>query len=206
MEGDTKIELTEKEKEFVAKIAELEQAKENMTSEIIELRKRKETEAAPQIKEEPNKVTDTVDPKKVVLEVLTQREQEQVKKNFEQAKEDIKKIIRDLSPDVDQGGILFTRFERELSKFKMDDLTTKEDFIERFKEAYRLMDTTRKSGNKVDFYAGADMKGADVKVEDGSQLSAKEMGLVQELGWTKEQYLKQKSKRPTYIATLLRYR
>lgn len=200
---DDKVELTEREKELIDKVSLLEQDKTNLVGELTELRKKKEPITEP--KETPTPVV-APDPKEVVLSVLAEKEQEQVKANFELAKEELKRTVKELSPDVDAGGILFSKFERELSKFNMSGLKSKEDFLARFGEAFRLMTQTSSQPTKVNFYNGATQNnGTEVKADDGASLDVSEQKLIEQVGWTKEKYLATKAKKPAYVSSLLKY-
>lgn len=200
---ENEVELTDREKELIDKVSLLEQDKTNLVGELTELRKKKEPPQEP--KETPTSVVVT-DPKEVVLSVLAEKEQEQVKANFDLAKEELKRTVKELSPDTDAGGILFSKFERELSKFNMSGLKTKEDFLARFGEAYRLMSQTSSQPTKVNFYNGATQQnGADAKADDGASLDANEQKLMEQVGWSKEKYLATKAKKPAYVASLLKY-
>jgi predicted 3-demethylubiquinone-9 3-methyltransferase (glyoxalase superfamily) len=203
MEDENKEVLTEREKELIDRVANLEQDKANLTGELIETRKKRE----PQEQKETPVIAPNTDPKDVVLQVLAERDNEQVKINLEQAKEELKRTVRELSPDVDQGGILFAKFEKELNKFNLTNLKTKEQFAERFSEAFKLMSNTSDKPTKINYYNGTnDNSGSDAKADDGGTLGASEQKLIHELGWTKDKYLSVKSKKPHYVASLLKYR
>jgi hypothetical protein len=199
---ENQVELSEREKELIDKLALRDQDVANVTAELIELRKKREPQ---EVKETP--VAPVVaDPRETVLSVLAEKEQEQVKANLESAKLEFKRTVRELSPDVDQGGLLSNKFEAELSKFNLTGLKTKEDFMARMSEAYRLMSTPKPADTKVNLYNGIATPGADVPLANDGSLGALEMKIIQEIGWTKEKYLAEKAKRPHYVASLLKYR
>jgi hypothetical protein len=199
---ENQVELSEREKELIDKLAMRDQDVANVTAELIELRKKREPQ---EVKETP--VAPVVaDPRETVLSVLAEKEQEQVKANLEAAKLEFKRTVRELSPDVDQGGLLSNKFEAELSKFNLSGLKTKEEFMARMGEAYRLMSIPKPAESKVNLYNGVTAPGADVPLANDGSLGALEMKIIQEIGWTKEKYLAEKAKRPHYVASLLKYR
>lgn len=197
--------ITEREKELIEKVANLEQDKANLVGELTETRSKKQLaeQELEKTKGTP-KTSLEKDPRQVVEEVLREKENEIAKSNLELAREEFLRNNQEFSPDVDKGGILYSKFEKELSKFNLAGLKTKEEYIARMSEARRLMDTDKPT--KKDFYAGAtDLRGTNAKEVDGDSLGASEIRLIQEQNWTKERYLQVKAKRPQYVASLLKY-
>jgi len=210
MEQDNE-QMTDREKELIEKLAKAEQDKANLVSEITETRKSRQEEAAEKeaLKKELEKSTagdQGKDTEEVVRSILSREKQEVVKKNLETAKEEFKKNFKEFSPDTDAGGILFSKFERELAKFNLSGLETKEEFAARMNDAYRLI-SNGKQPTKVNFYTGHDeATGTDPKEVNADNLSSAELNLMKDIGWTKERYLKQKAKNPVYVENLLKYR
>lgn len=206
------MEMTEREKELALQLAEAEQAKANMTSELVEIRKQKQEEAAEKLrlKEELEKRSTVPDAGKatedVVHTVLAKEREKAAQRNLELAKEEFRRMNKEFSSDTDAGNLLFQKFEREFNKFNIQGLETKEEFAARMKDAYRLISNTTPD-NKVNFYTGTSNESAtDPKVVDTDNLSAAEVKLFTEMGWTKEKYLSHKAKKPAFVASLLRNR
>lgn len=201
--------------EAKARIAELEQAKQqaeqdkqNAVAELIEKRGKLQAteEELTRLKTEKDKQTPPTDnPEEVVNRILEQKSKETAKQSFEEAKEEIKKLYKEFDPATDAAGIVFSSFEKELSKFNFDGLKTKEEFVARLKEVYDFQNRKKSNTDKQNFYQGAPQNQNEVVVADTS-LTATEHRLLTETGWTKEKYLEVKSKRPHYVAQLLKLR
>lgn len=203
------------ESELAKKIAELESDKAKLVSEIqAERAKKQAAEEAKRLAEEelkkkevPAPTVDDSDPEKIVVRVLEKKEQEAAKTALEEAKADLKRMYNEFSQDTDAGGILFSKFENELSKFNLSGLRTKEQFLNRFKEVYEFMNRTKKSvDTKPNFHPGTPQFGSDAPAIDGATLSDAEMKVIQEQGITKERYLKIKEKHPNFVQSLLKNR
>lgn len=206
---DLGVELSEREKELVEKIANLEQDKANLVGEIQETRAQKiarEKELENFKKTLEGKET-TPDPEELVERVLSKKAQEESVKNFERAKNLFREQVKDFSKDVDQAGILFSKFEREMSKFNFNGLSTQEDYLARLREVYEFTNRSKQPDSKIDFYKGSPANlGSDPYVNDGASLTTAEAKLLKEMNLSKEQFLKIKAKRPHYVANLLKYR
>jgi hypothetical protein len=201
--------LTEREKELIEKIANLEQDKTNLVGEIQETRAQKivrEKEIA-DLKKSLETEGKESDPEALVERVLSKRAQESADSNFEKAKLAFKEQVKEFSKDVDQAGILFSKFEKEMSKFNFSGLSTHEDFLGRLKEVYEFTNRGKTQDNKLEYYKGSPANlGTDPHSNDGASLTAAESKLIKDLNWSKEQFMKVKVKRPTYVAQLLKYR
>lgn len=148
------------------------------------------------------------DPEKVFEELLDRKEQAEVKVNKEKALAEFKSSVREFSQESDQAGIVFSAFEKELKKFTLEGLKSKEDFSKRFKEVHEFMERKKPTTtNPVSFYPGSNRNiGSDPKDGDNANLSDVEHRVIKDMGWTIERYLKQKSARPHYVESLLKYR
>ena len=201
--------LSDREKELVEKIANLEQDKANLVGEIQETRAQKiarENELK-NFKETIVKKEDNSDPEQIVERVLSKRAQEASEKNFELAKSSFKEQVKEFSKDVDQAGILFSKFEREMSKFNFNGLNTQEDYLSRLREVYEFTNRGKQPDARIEFHKGSPSTlGTDPHSSDGANLSSAEAKLIKEMNLSKDQFLKIKAKRPHYVANLLKYR
>jgi hypothetical protein len=205
----TEEEYVQKEKEYQEKIAEGEQAKANLVEELKA--KREEARLA---KEELEKAKadkgtsdfNTTDPTKIVEEVLRKKDDEASKGALETAKAEMKRLYNEFSEDTDSAGLVFGKFEKELSKFNLSGLRTKEEYLERLNEVYEFMNRSKSKETQTQFYSGTRQPGSEHKTTDGANITDAEAKLMKELGMDKERFLKIKEKRPTYVATLLKYR
>lgn len=203
------IKKAEEEKaKLIETIANLEQDKANVVSELVAKREseRLAKEELERVKKEKGSDFNNTDPTEIVEKVLQKKEQEASQNAFELAKTELKRKYNEFSPETDSAGIVFKKFESEMSKFNFSGLRTKEEYANRLDEVYEHMNRTKHGDEKAQFYSGQRQSGSDTKTTDGSNLSDAESRLIRELGWDKERYLKQKEKRPAYIASLLKYR
>lgn len=200
----------EREKELVEKIANLEQDKANLVEEIKGERTKKQETAdrLVAVEEELKKAkgeanpTGEPDPEAVVNRVLAQKEQESAKAALEQATEDFKRAHNEFASESDPAGIVFSKFKKELSKYNLNGLKTKEEITERLKEVYSNMNRTEPEEPKPEFYQGTKPSGSDAPINDNATLSDGEVRLLKDFNLSKEQYLKIKEKRPAYVSSL----
>lgn len=189
--------------------AKAKKAQEAMTAELQAERQRRQA-AEDELKRTKGEQNPQMvkDPEKVFEELLSKKEEAEARANKERALAEFKSSVREFSTENDAAGIVFSAFEKELKKFNLDGLTTKEDFARRFKEVHEFMD--RKNTPQpvsVPFYQGTNRNiGSDPKDGDSANLSDVEHRLIKDMGWTIERYLKQKSIRPHYVESLLKYR
>lgn len=200
-------EFAQKEKEYQLKLAEEAQAKAGLVEEL-----KAEREAKRLAKEELEKTkarTDlnNTDPVEIVKKVLEEKEQEASKGAFESALTDLKKTYNEFSPETDTAGIAFKKFEAEMSKFNFSGLKTKEEYQARLKEVYEHMNRSKSTNDtNVNFYQGTKQFGSEHKTTDADTFSDAEVRLMRDFGWDKERFLKQKNKRPAFVASLLKLR
>lgn len=204
-----KDEAAERERQLVETIANLEQDKANVVSELVAKREserlaREELERIKGTQDPNNKSTD---PEEIVTRVLQRKEQEEAKIAFDEAKAELKRTYNEFAPETDTAGIVFGKFEKELSKFNFSGLKTKEEYRTRLKDVYDFMNREKKQEEaRPDLYKGTPQFGSDANVRGGDTLSDGEMKLIKDMGWDKERFLKVKEKRPAYVASLLKYR
>lgn len=150
---------------------------------------------------------DDTDPEKVFTRLLSQKEQKEAEENKKKALEQFRRKVKEFDPEVDKLGIVFKDFEKELSKFNLEGLKTIDDFTSRFSDVYDFMNR-KNPGQKPSqsFYQGNSKGSGSEPLENDTSLDDREQRLIKDMGWTKERYLEQKSRRPHYVESLLRYR
>lgn len=198
--------LAAKEREYQEAIANLEQDKANVVDEL-----KAEREARRLAKEELEKAKagsdlNKSDPTEIVEKVLQRKEEEASKEAFERAKQAMKRTHNEFSPETDTAGLVFKKFEAEMSKFNFAGLKTEEEFASRLREVYEHMNRGTKQPEPTNFYSGTKQFGSEHKTTDAATLSDAEARLIKDFGYTKEKYLEIKAKRPAYVASLLKHR
>lgn len=208
--------MTEEERIELAKqeaVAELKaQSDKDKAAMIAELQaerlKRQAAEEELKTKGEPKHSGEGEDPKKVFEKLLEEKEKIEAEANKLAAIEDFRKSVREFSEENDAAGIVFSGFEKELKKFNLNGLKSKEDFKQRFKEVYEFMNRKAKTDEpKGTFYPGnVSNTGSEPKEGDGDNLSDVEKRLLKDMNWTVERYLKVKASQPAQVASLLAWR
>jgi phage I-like protein len=192
---------TAKELELINALAEKNQAVENLTEEIKQVRKEKQ-EAEKNLQNNGGET-----PEDVFKRLLEKEKQESVKTDLETAKDEFKKDFKEFSEANDPGGLKYAQFEKELRKFNLDGLKSKDGFKNRFREVYEFMKRSEKKADEgqVPYNGSSSHQAGDPEEVDTTNLSAAEIRLINERGMTKEEYIKAKAKKPAFFATLLRY-
>jgi len=203
--NEEKLALEKERQELIEKIANLEQDKANTVGELQSVRKER---AELKEKLELLNKEEEGDVEKTVKEVLSVREKENAKKAFQNSVDSFKSKHSEFENSNDAGGIKFKLFERELSKFNLEGLTSENEFNKRLEEVYEFMNRGKKDNaptNNNPYAATPNSGGAAPRVDDLPNLSSKEKSLLKSNGWSLERYLKVKEKRPDYIRTILQY-
>lgn len=199
-----------------AELAEATQKLANATNELIDGRKtRQELEAdrdALKVKlaEAEEKVKGGQPPQGALTEadvrkILAEREKQDAAANRQAAEAKFKAAHKEFADDADAGGVKFSAVKQKFSRFNLEGVVTVDEFLNLFEEAYTLAVPTRASGDgKSVLNANTPSDtGHNPKETTDDQLSHKEKTVMERLGWTKDQFLKQKAARPTYIRQLL---
>lgn len=203
-----KEEFDKKELEYQKAIANLEQDKANVVDELKAKREeaRLAKEEAEKLKANTATNDGTTDPEEIVVRVLKKKEEEQSKNALESAKQELKKIFNEFSPETDTAGLVFGKFEKQLGEFNLSGLSTKEEYLERLKKIYKYVNFKETGNDDKPFYGGTGKSGSDAPAVDNNSLTDSEARLIRDMGITRERFLKIKEKRPAYVATLLKYR
>lgn len=199
--------------------AELSEIKTTLTGVVEELKiSRKEkadaeakalaAETKLKEKEEPKGNEGTPNVTEEVQKALAKEKGEAATRNRERAIAAFKEKHKEFHPDNDAGGIKFSALESKLSRFSTAGLTEESDFSAILDDAYVLLNPTKVGSDSKVIIPGAStssQSGSPKESDTTGQLSSKEATVIERLGWTKEKFLDQKAKRPSYIASLLNY-
>lgn len=211
----------EKFNKLVKSQADLTQTKSNLVSEIQELREKKqltEDEKAELItkvteleagKSEEKIETEDVKTvaEEVVNKIFSKREAESREDSMRKAMESFMKSNPEFSSENDEGGLKKSAFEKKLVIFNTDNCKSQEDFLSVFNDTNRLLGGTVKSvedvNNNIPAAIGETGKPKEVEIHE---LDPKELKVINRfMEGDKEKYLKIKSKRPDYVASLFQY-
>lgn len=210
-DGLTEEERIAKAKEEAVKEVEAK-AEADKAAMILDLqterKKRQDAEKALEEKGEQTPTEPGADPRKVLEQLLEEKASKEAETNKSEALEEFKRTVREFSPENDAAGIVFSAFEKELGKFNLNGLKTKEDFKRMFTEVNEFMNRKKSPTSEPEnFYNGTRKSaGSAPSAGDSANLSDVEKKLINDMGWDNERYLKQKAKRPEYIASLLTLR
>lgn len=195
--------------EVIEELAQAKQAVENLANEIKELRSKKNEEIEElkkKIVEKPEAGEDKVDVHSQVEKVLNERHEKEIEIARKEAIEEFRNSLPDFSADNDPGDIKFKAFQKELNKFNLSDLRSKEEVKARLKEVHDFMNRGKqKTETPYNPYAASPKSGGAPADGGSSNLSDKEKILIRKHGFSEEKYLKLRDKQPGYIATLLRF-
>lgn len=113
----------------------------------------------------------------------------------------------EFSETNDPGGVKFAAIKGKLSRLSDQGLSSENDFIGLFEDAYVLVKKERNidSHDYNPYAASNSSNGGAPKETNANNLSAKEEKLMKMEGWDKEKYLKMKAKRPSFVESLLQY-
>lgn len=190
-------------KEIIEDYAQTKEALANLTEEIKDLRAKKNLE----IEELKKGNGTTTDVESEVDKVLKKKELELVEKAKEEAILEFRESHPEFSSDNDPANLKFKAFEKELRKFNLTDLSTKEDVKRRIKEAYDFANRSSKKDddNQTSPYAFSSKSGGSAGESPNVHISEKERKLIKMQNITEEAYFKMKEKRPHFINNLLKF-
>lgn len=215
--------VTLNKKEYDELLESLNKEKEDkkkVVNELIEVRDKKQlAEAeATKLKEELSKNLrpddGVITPEKIaeitartVQETLSKKEAEASEENRKEALRIFKSTNKEFHEDNDTGGIKFAALEKELTKFNLNGLKTKEQFINVLESAKKLLVTEKaaEEPTKVeDPTPSQDFSNPKAIEEASKNLNSTENKLIEKfLNGDKKKYLELKLKRPEYVEQLL---
>lgn len=223
---DEKVTVPKKQyDEMVEKLASETQSKVNLVAEIKELREKKQlTEAEAEDLKKKLEQREVIVPDSTVLTperiaeittntlrtALAEKDAEVAKANREAAMTEFLSKNKEFHPENDEGGLKLSALQRKLSRFNMEGLKTEPEFLSVLEDASRLVGIASKSkpvGTDPNPAAPMGARGgAQIQDAAGDNLSSKELQIIERsFGGDKERYIKIKTKRPDYVASLLQY-
>lgn len=211
-EEDTK--KLEEYETLKASFADIETKLKSVTGELIEGRKtRAEIEAerdalAIKLKEMEKApiVGDVSSTEDAVRKVLKEQAKQDAVTNRKIAEETFKSQVKDFSSDNDPGGIKFSAVMAEFNRFNTEDVVKTEDFLELYSKAATLANPSKPVTRETftPYAATPPSSSSGPREATTILLSSREQDIVKRMGWTEQQYLDQKTKRPHYVASLLK--
>lgn len=223
-QSEDKVEISKKEyDEMVEKIALGKQDKANLISEIKELREKKQIseseaeelrkKAGQSGKDEtpsegitPEKIEEQV--AKTVSKILQDRDSKTAEENMKSAMRAFQSKNKQFHPDNDEAGLKMSALEKKLARFNLSGLKSESEFLEVFEDAKRLVMNEQPAApkNSNPNPIAPDAPAPVAKEEKDDELTSEEMKIVERtFGGDKDRYKKIRSKRPEYVAELLRY-
>lgn len=193
--------------ELIEKIANLEQDKANLTGEIQDERKKKQEIAEEKEKLEKvlksNTPGDKLEVEDVVKKILDQKSKEELEYTRAEVEDEFLESKTEFKSSNDVGGLKKAAFKKELAKFNLSGLKSRKALEERFEEVYRFMQKNGNGGDgNISINPSTPTNGNTVKPTDPNSFSPQELDVMKRLGWTSEQYLKTKAKRPAYVQSI----
>lgn len=161
----------------------------NVVEEIKDLRAKKaEAEEKAKISNpEPGAQNQSPDVSELVRQELSKAEQERAKREIQQAVEEFKNSKTEFQ--ADSTGLVFDKFQKELSKFNFSDITNKEQAKARLEEAYRFVKQTNPETLGGPEHEGTPRSATSPKGEDG-RLPQDVERTVENAGMNPEKYRK----------------
>lgn len=147
------------------------------------------------------------DVKAVVEQTLAERDNKTAEDNKKSAEEKFKNSNKEFHPDNDPGGIKFATVTKQLARFNTAGLKSEEDFLKLYTDCLKLSKETPSQESKdiTPYDSTPSNSGSGPKEVKVTQLSVKEVKLMNQLGWTEERFMKQKAARPSYVQSLLEH-
>jgi predicted nuclease with TOPRIM domain len=209
-ETDIKLEsLTEDELKAILKerdeakslVKQKEEGLNNVVEELKEMRQKK-AELEEKLKQgadgQPS-VEEVVANKLREAETLKQAEERKIA--HQRAKEKFLAEHKEFLPENDTSGIRMAALEKKLSKFNLAGASSEDDALEIYNDALGLL-SEKGSGSGFSGGTPPPASGGSSRYEGGGSLTAKELGVIQRLGWTREKYLETKAKHPQLVSDL----
>lgn len=195
----------EAEQAFQLKLKETEDAKNKILEELKEERKKKQEKEAELdlLKNKGN--NDSTNVETVVESILSKKEQEKVSSIKESTIKKFKELNPEFKPENDPAGVKYAAFEKKLARINLDGLASEDEILGALDDAMLLLTKeTTKQTTYNNPYASTNQQFSSPKSSSQNGLSSKEENLIKSLGWTEERYLKLKTSKPSYVASLLK--
>lgn len=115
---------------------------------------------------------------------------------------------KEFAPENDQGGVKLSAVMARYKDFSKEGKKSEAEFLKLLEDSYTLVNPTRSVNQGTTYAPFASTPSNPGSPQDSagqSKLTPEERSIVTRMGWTEEQFLKQKEKRPNYIKSLLQY-
>lgn len=177
--------------------AEADKARQDLTGVVDELKieRQKKNEA---LTKAPITNDDKTDVSSLVEQALQKKEIERRQAEAEAAIAEFKSSKTEFQTDT--AGLVFSKFQKELSKFNLNDLTSKEQVKSRLEEIYRFVNFKTDSSND-NTHDGTPQSGNAIK-DTNEQLSQQTEAMLQSARMTKEKFTALKNKHPEAFSGL----
>lgn len=189
-------------------VAKLKESLNSVVDELKELRiKNRELTEKPTEETKPTVDDETTKIVNVVKQLLTEEKVSKAKTNKQVAFEKFITDNKDFHPENDPTGLKRQALENKIARFNTEGITESEDFYTVFREANILLGgndgRTKTSEDVQNPYSSTSQSKIVPQKNDDAELSPKEKVLVSRGSATKEQILKLRETRPSYLASLL---
>jgi hypothetical protein len=188
--------------------AEAEKARNDLNGVVEELteERKKKQEALEKAKinntnpeTAPTGAAGTVDISKALQEELDRREAERAQNEIKSAVEEFRNSKTEFQNDT--AGIVYEKFQKELSKFNFSDITSKEQAKQRLEEAYRFVKQTAPDTFGESSYDGTPSTPPSPKDQEG-KLSNDVASTLESTGVSQEKYHKLSAKYGDALSSL----
>lgn len=193
--------------ELEAKLKEAESNVNSTVEELKELRQKKQAaeDIAKAALDAGNKGGDVEQKaREIVKSILDEEKSTKIEMTRSEFEAKFKTSNPEFLPENDPAGIKFEAFKKVLGRFNTQNLNDEESLAAVYGDAYTLMTGTKqKPVSSSSPYAFSPVSGGGIKEAADGDLSPKEEKLIESSGWTKEKYLKLKTKQPQFVSQLL---
>jgi uncharacterized protein (DUF3084 family) len=183
----------------------------NMNNVVEELKNTRKTKQEIEAERDALKAkagqNDPTDVDVKIQEALAQKEAREIESIKNNSIRKFKETHKEFHPDNDPAGVKYAAFEQRLARINLNGLTTEEQFMEAFDDAFIILNkgTQQTPQTRQNPYASTTQHTASPKTTNDSGLTAQEETLIKKMGWDEARYLKIKKSRPEYVKSLLKF-
>lgn len=141
-----------------------------------------------------------------VRKLLAEQAAGTVKEERSSAEATFRNTHKEFHPDNDPGGLKWAAFEKSLAEVNLSGASSKDAFVSKFETALLIMNKGKSSSDATVITPYADTpvdSGGNPIVVNSNGLTAKELRIVKNLGWTEERYVKLKKSNPAYVESII---
>lgn len=197
---EEQLETILKERDEAKSLAEKKAADlDNVVNELKELRAKREVVP-------PKEPTENEDVAQIINARFEEAEKSRQAKELAEAQSRAKEKFfaehKEFLPENDSSGIRRAALEGKLSRFNLNAAQSEDDALEILNDAYELLS---RRGEVASVDGGIPPPaGSSSRHVGGSSLTAKELGAIQRLGWTREKFIDMKLKHPNLVSELFK--